>query len=250
MFKKNQTEKMLRLNRFAEFGRLSSGFFHEFVNSLTSISLNIEQADDGSPEKLKETKIYLAKAVNASRQMEDFLKAARKRMVIHEDIKLFSIEDEIRQAVKILAYKARKANVDINFNPSADIKIYGDAIKFSQIVISLALNAIDAYADIGGQANARNTKREVLISLDKNKREFILNIEDWGIGISDENAEKIFEPFFTTKNFSEGAGVGLYLVKNIVEKNFLGAIKLTRSSKKGAIFSVAIPIKTIVKKGD
>ena len=243
MFKKNQTEKMLLLNRFAEFGRLSSGFFHEFVNSLTSISLNIEQAQNSGYEIAKETKPYLAKAARASRQMENFLMLARKRIAVQKDIKLFSAEYEIKQVIKILAYKARKANVDINFNPSANIKIYGDAIKFSQIVISLALNAIDAYADIGGQANARNTKREVLISLDKNKREFILNIEDWGIGISDENAEKIFEPFFTTKSFLEGAGIGLYLVKNIVEKDFKGAIKLISGNKKGAIFSVAVPIK-------
>ncbi|MCK5320242.1 HAMP domain-containing histidine kinase [Candidatus Parcubacteria bacterium] len=244
-FKKIQIDKLLELNRFAEFGRLSSGFFHEFVNSLTSISLNMEQADDGGHEKLKEAKLYLARAIGASRQMENFLMLARKQIATQEDIKLFSAKDEIKQVIKILAYKARKVNVDINFNPSADIKIYGDAIKFSQVIINLAMNAIDAYPDTGGRINAGNAKREVLISLNKNKSEFILSIEDWGCGIPDENAEKIFEPFFTTKDFSKGAGIGLYSVKNIVEKDFKGAIKLIISNKKGAIFSIAIPIKHI-----
>ena len=245
MLKKNQIEKMLLLNRFAEFGRLSSGFFHEFINSLTSISLNIEQADDCTSEKLKETKIYLAKAVRASRQMESFLMLARKQIATQEDIKLFSAKAEIKQVIKILAYKARKANVDINFNISADIKIYCDAIKFSQVIINLTMNAIDAYSDAGEHINADNTKRDVLISLDKNKNEFVLSIEDWGKGVSDENIEKIFEPFFTAKDFLKGTGIGLYLVKNIVEKDFKGAIKLIRGNKKGAIFSIAIPIKHI-----
>ncbi|MCK5061374.1 HAMP domain-containing histidine kinase [Candidatus Parcubacteria bacterium] len=241
--KKIQTEKMLQLNRFAEFGRLSSGFFHEFINSLTAISLHIEQVKNGSYKKLKETKQYLARAINTSEQMKNFLMMARKRIAAQEDIKLFSVEDEIKQVVKVLAYKARKANVCINFNPSVNIKIYGDAIKFSQVVINLVLNAADAYPDADEQIASRNTRREVLISLDKNKSGFILNVEDWGRGISGENVQKIFEQFFTTKDFSEGAGVGLFLVKNIVEKDFEGTIKLISNNKKGTIFSVAIPIK-------
>jgi len=42
-FKKIEADKLIELNHFAEFGRLSSGFFYEFINFLTSISLNMEQ---------------------------------------------------------------------------------------------------------------------------------------------------------------------------------------------------------------
>ena len=61
---------------------------------------------------------------------------------------------------------------------------------------------------------------------------------DNGHGVSEENAEKIFEPKFTTK--SSGMGLGLAMVKNIVE-TYNGTITFTSKEDRGTVFKVTFP---------
>lgn len=62
--KETQAEKMTQLYRFAEFGRLSSGLFHDLINPLTAVSLNIEKVKNAG-----ETKQYVDKAIFAAKKM-------------------------------------------------------------------------------------------------------------------------------------------------------------------------------------
>ena len=63
-------------------------------------------------------------------------------------------------------------------------------------------------------------------------------IGDYWIGIQDEFIDKIFEPKFTTK--SSGMGLGLGMVKNIVE-TYKGTIDFTSQPEKGTVFTVRVP---------
>ncbi|HEY0781535.1 MAG TPA: HAMP domain-containing sensor histidine kinase, partial [Thermoanaerobaculia bacterium] len=62
-----------------------------------------------------------------------------------------------------------------------------------------------------------------------------------GPGISDDDREKIFEPFFTTKPDGKGTGLGLPIVRNIVDHH-RGEIFVARSDLGGAAFRVVLPI--------
>lgn len=64
-------------------------------------------------------------------------------------------------------------------------------------------------------------------------------VEDRGMGIPKENIEKIFEPFFTTKNF--GMGIGLSMVKRIIEKDFSGTIKVESIENRCTMFTIKFP---------
>jgi signal transduction histidine kinase len=69
----------------------------------------------------------------------------------------------------------------------------------------------------------------------------MIEVADSGPGISDEDREKIFEPFFTTKSDGKGTGLGLPIVRNIVDQHH-GEITVGRSDLGGAAFRVILPI--------
>ena len=218
--KETQAEKMTQLYRFAEFGRLSSGLFHDLINPLTAVSLNMD------------------KATSAAKKMENMVNAVRKQFVREDKKALFSLNTEIKDAVAMLAHRAQKSNVVVKFSDSGDVKFYGDAIKFNQIILNLVANAIDSYMlKTGG-------RREVLVSLSNAGGRAEISVRDYGAGISKENLPKIFDPFFTTKGHERGTGIGLSIVKRIVEKDFGGSIEVKSKENKGSEFVVKFPIKT------
>lgn len=222
--KETQAEKMTQLYRFAEFGRISSSLFHDLINPLTAVSLNLDQVKGAGA-----TKQYAARAVAAAKRLEDLVAAVRKQLSRQENKVIFSLNSEIRQAIEVLSHKAMMANVAILFSPGAKIKTYGDSVKFNQVAFNLIANAIDA----GGKM--------VEISLTSEKDEITLSVKDDGAGIKEENMSKIFEPFFTTK--AEGIGVGLSMTKRIVEKDFDGSIEVVSSEREGSVFTVKLPQK-------
>ena len=75
----------------------------------------------------------------------------------------------------------------------------------------------------------------------KKKKYFELEFKDNGTGIDKSIQEKIFEPFFTTKSEGQGTGLGLPIVKNIVEQHN-GYIHLNSTKDEGTTIVVGIPV--------
>ncbi|MCB4798413.1 sensor histidine kinase [Neotamlana laminarinivorans] len=105
-----------------------------------------------------------------------------------------------------------------------------DRTQLIRVVTNLVKNAIQAIpVEVEG-------KIEVRVSKSDNK--VLITVADNGTGISEENIAKVFEPKFTTK--SSGMGLGLAMVKNIVE-NHKGSITFTTKKNKGTTFTVIFP---------
>ncbi len=143
--KQAQLEKMSQLYRFAEFGRHASGVFHELVNPLTAVSLNIQQVKDTAEPQLADAKKSLDKAFSATKKMEKFIEAVRRQLQSQKIDTEFSLVTEINQSIPIVEHKAKKMHVTITFDPSpTDITTYGDPLKFNQVISNLLSNALDA----------------------------------------------------------------------------------------------------------
>lgn len=249
LIREMEAGKINQLYRLAEFGRLSSGIFHDLINPLTAVSLNLEQAklsnaSDKTPssQKLGDARDCLSQAISAAKKMEDLI-ACIKRSIKQESVNsLFSLSEEISSAIKLLSYKLRQAKIEIFFNPEEDIFCQGDAVKFSQIVSNLICNSIDACVE--SQDNAPlldKLDRRVIINLFRKNNQAILEIRDNGNGVSPENATKIFQPFFTTKK-AGGLGLGLSSTKNIVENSFGGCINFNSQPGTETIFTITLPL--------
>lgn len=231
--KETQLEKMMQLYRFAEFGRISAGLLHDLTNPLTAVELNLEQLNS------KKRSGLVKRALAGIHHMEEYVDAARKQFKKQTEMKVFSVQDEILQAIKILSQKARRARVGINMEkirPAAEL--YGNPIKFNQLMVNLLSNAVDAYDRQTGKA-----AREVSIGVKKNKKDVVITVKDQGRGFPQRNAQKIFEPFYTTKKSGKGMGIGLSISKNIVNNDFFGTITAKSSTKSGTTFTIVLPVK-------
>ncbi len=234
--KEIQMKQISQIYRFAEFGKISSGLFHDLMNYLTAVSLNIEMIKDNKEQKISEVKSYLNKAVKTTKYMEEFIIAIKKQMNQESNETEFSLVEEINQMISLISYKARKFNVEIVFNPDKEIKTFGDLIKFNQMIVNLLVNAIDSYND-----NLERKDKKVIIDLDEKDNLILFSVEDWGMGISEEIRDKIFEPFFSTKQEKHGYGIGLSLVKRIIENDFNGSVDVISELNKGTKFIIKFP---------
>jgi len=230
-----EAEKVNQLYRLAEFGRLSSGIFHDLINPLTAVSLNLEQVNNETESKIIDAKSYLGQALLATKKMENLIASIKKQLQKDSRPTLFIINEEIEQIIQIFSYKARRALVKITFVASKTINFYGDAVKFGQIISNLLANAIEACEN-------SQIEKTVEIRLEQKPGNILIEVKDDGSGIDQENLEKIFEPFFSTKKeTNRGLGLGLASTKNLVEKEFGGQIYVSSQVNKGTEFIIHLP---------
>lgn len=230
-----QAEKVAQLYRFAEFGRLATGIFHDLINPLTAISLNVNALSLDDPKKIEQTKQFVNKAVSASMRMEQLLHTAQKQIDRGVGEEEFEVNEEIGEVLTLLQYKARTAGVEIGFQPKNRVVLRGNVTRFHQIMANLVSNAIDAHEHI-----IRSDKK-VCISVRYEARDICIEVADRGSGIPKEVVGKIFEPFFSTRLNSGGKGIGLATVKECIEQDFHGTISFRNNVEGGTVFSVYLP---------
>jgi two-component system C4-dicarboxylate transport sensor histidine kinase DctB len=223
-----QAERILELQRFAEFGRLTSGLLHDLVNPLTSASLSLELID-------KEERTHLVQQAQDNVQhLERYVEAARKQLQKESQVRSFDLTAETTQAASILARRAGLAKVVLDL-PKTTVRLHGDPVKFNQLVTNLIANAIDSYIE----QDIPSTKRTVRVQAERSSGGVTLSVTDWGGGISPDVLPCIFKPFYSTKH-GRGTGIGLAMVKEIVEDDFSGSIKATSSARSGTRFIVRL----------
>jgi len=226
---KIQLEKIAEMSRLAEFGRLSSGLFHDLVNPLTALSFNLEKIKQTRNYQFKEIEDDLNRAFSVTQKIREFISSIKKQFNHEENKELFSLNHEINDVLQVLTYRARKNNININFEPMEEIELFGDAIKFNQVILNIISNAIEAYP-------LNNFIKNIDVNLFNNENYIVLHVKDYGQGVSEDIENEIFKAFFTTKK--NGTGVGLSLVKNIVEKDFNGEISFKNNENQGTTFII------------
>jgi signal transduction histidine kinase len=126
-----------------------------------------------------------------------------------------------------------KAEISIHYSIEESIPFYTDISRLRIVLSNLLANAI-TFRD--------NTQREneINISVRTTPLKCIIAISDNGEGIEPENHEKIFNLFFRASEKSKGAGIGLYIVQDMLEK-LGGSISVDSLPNKGSIVKVTLP---------
>jgi signal transduction histidine kinase len=115
---------------------------------------------------------------------------------------------------------------------AADDRLYGDPIQLQQVLLNLALNAMDAMAETDP------ARRQLRIGTADDGAGLQLLVADRGTGIDPADQGKVFESFFTTK--PHGLGLGLPIVRAIVEAHE-GRVELQPQPGGGSRFTVTLP---------
>jgi signal transduction histidine kinase len=110
----------------------------------------------------------------------------------------------------------------------------------NQVLLNIIVNA--AHAVNEAIDTKAIEKGYITITTRRDSHYFIIEIEDNGIGISEENIDKIFDPFFTTKGVGKGTGQGLSLAYSIITEKHKGSISVKSHLGVGACFIVALPV--------
>lgn len=249
MFKKEMDENkrkealMIYQSKFVAMGEMIGNIAHQWRQPLSILGLIITNIED--MHKFDDVDIdVLNDLIGKSRKLidkmsitiDDFRYFFKPKM----DKEYFSIYDSIISTLELTEENSKFHKIKIDIKNTYDVKVYGYSNHYSQVIFNIINNAIDALEE----SNTENKKIDIEISSDGLYN--TVEIKDNAGGIDELTARGIFEPYFTTKQKKQGTGLGLYMSKMIIEKNFNGSIKF-HNTNEGACFNISIPVKEIDK---
>jgi two-component system NtrC family sensor kinase len=237
-------EQLRHSERLATLGRISSGIAHELGTPLNVISgraklIAAGRLEDG--EVSSSADIIAQQTDRMTGIIRELLSFARRPSTHKSDE---SIEEVLRKTLVMLDPTARAKGLRIELAESAELPtIRIDPSQIEQVFMNIIMNGIHASPE-GGRIlievaveDARPRSKP-----EAGPRAYaVTRIRDEGEGIPSENLGLVFEPFFTTKPSGEGTGLGLSVVKGIVEEHG-GWIEVESEVGSGSCFAVFLPV--------
>jgi len=211
---------------------MAAGVVHELNEPLASI-LGFAQLCRKHPKLPAPAAADLDKIVGATLHAREVVKKlmffARERPPIHERVEPAQI---IEEGVAFVEARARKAGIQIlrRVEPALP-EVFGDPNQLIQVIVNLAVNAIQAMPRGGRLTVGASAEGDAVA----------LVVEDDGDGMPPAVLERIFDPFFTTKGVGEGTGLGLAVVHGIVTAHG-GTIRAWSEVGKGSRFEALFPV--------
>lgn len=163
--------------------------------------------------------------------IEDILNYSRNARLesIYEEIDIEDLVNEVKKHPKF----ADEKPLDFNFRVNSKQQFVSDYQKLKVVLNNVISNAFK-YSD----ATKENSFVNIIFTADTNKATII--VEDNGIGIGEKDRQKIFDMFYRSSIMSTGSGLGLYIVKEVIEK-LGGTISVESESGKNTKFCIEIP---------
>ncbi|MEO8351500.1 MAG: ATP-binding protein [Chthoniobacteraceae bacterium] len=221
--------QLIQAEKIESLGRLASSVAHEVKNPLGVIQMgldflggHLENADADIKRTLELMEEAVARADSVIFDMLDFSRTQEVRMISCD------VNDIVHSVVRMLKHEfdRRKISLEAKLATAAP-RTECDANGIRQVLINVVMNSLQAM-DKGGHLTLRTLHaRAEEIPRDPGLREMnrlrggdpvvVIEVQDQGSGIPEENMGRIFEPFFTTKPAGQGTGLGLSVCRRIVE---------------------------------
>ncbi len=239
--KAEHLEKLLQMR--TEFLDIAS---HQLKTPISVIRGTVSMFEEGSMDKLPEAEKkrffhnIAVKAEKLNMIISDILRASEMDtddFVIENDTaKPVIVEKLIKSAIDQLQYEADTRKIQLKFEIKAgkNTAVLTSGEFLEQAIYNLIDNAIKY-----------TSKGYVKVSLDTEESDLIIKVEDTGIGIPEKDQKKLFEKFARAKNavnmYADGSGLGLFIVKRIVEAHKGGSISMESVEGKGTTFTIKLP---------
>jgi two-component system NtrC family sensor kinase len=230
----NRVQASLLENRkLTAVGDLGAGVAHEFNNPLGGIlgltQLMLRRKKDGDPD-LQFLKRIEEEAKRCKSITDNLLRFSESQGSEHREPT--RVDHALLQALDLIDSRLDKKRITINRDLPTDLPlVMGNEGELQRAFLSVLHNAETAMPD-GGQLG-------LSIQVDGDWLE--VRVSDTGRGITSENLERIFEPFFTTKDNWTGAGLGLYVVYQIVQDHS-GGISVESEEGVGTTVTFRLPL--------
>lgn len=216
---------------------------HELKTPLASINAYAEMLVDGEAQDTETIRqfcsVIQSQALRLNRLIEDILNISRiESGLIKVDRSHHSMALIVRDAVEMIRSYAQEKNITIQAPaPILYDQVYVDRDMISQAVINLLSNAVK-YTPAGGSIT-------VGLEVDEAEGRLKLAVSDTGVGIPPEELERVFEKFYRVQannHLAKGTGLGLNLVKQIVETVHGGRVFVSSVVGQGSTFGFELPL--------
>jgi len=223
-------DKLIRSARFAAIGEAAAYLSHEIKNPLALIGGFAGQIERSIGEDYAADRQKLIIIQDEIRRLElmltdvrDFTRPSKPQKELQD------INSVIESTLTLLENDLRERGVDYEKHLDADLpSALVDPLQIEQVLINLIKNAVESMPNGG----------KVLVSSWLEDQRIKVSIEDTGVGMSPELADKIFNPFFTTKK--RGTGLGLAVCRKIMEDHG-GRISVQSEEGKWTMITIDCP---------
>lgn len=239
---KHLEKQLINTEKLASLGTLAAGVAHEINNPMGVIlgfcDLLLQKTAKGTQD-FEDLKTIEKHGLHCKQIVENLLSFARLEEGNSEYADPNHCLDEI---IKVVRHTLEISEIELVMELAENMPpVKGDPRQLQQVFINLISNAVAAM-EVGGTLVIR-AKQE------RRNRKAVIQFQDDGTGIKEEDMDHIFEPFFTTKPEGQGTGLGLFVSYGIITK-YGGSIDCvshradSSGEPSGTTFTVKLPIKT------
>lgn len=229
-----ERQRRAEMQQWINLGMNAGHLLHDLANPVTALNLQLESLysrklslSPNHPEKI---------ALETCQTILELIKNSRAQITHEEKTSLFSVHDVIKGAIDALEYKARLKKTSITFSTKQRLNLYTNKSNFYKIILNILSNALESTALL------KTGSGKVAINYKTVHSNLIVSISDNGPGLEPSQIPHIFEAFYTTKSKQGGSGMGLSIVKKIVQEELHGHISIESKPYEKTTFTIKIPI--------
>lgn len=264
---KSTQSMMVHSEKMRSLGQLVAGITHEINNPINFIHGNMVHLKNYSNALIEVINLYESFEKDLNEENRKELKALKDKIeldFLKEDLPMLikSCHEGTERTKNIILDLKNFSRLDemvineINLPKEIDttLNILHNKIKGKIEIVKEYAEDLPLIEGYGGQLNqvfmnildnscyAIKEKGTINIKLQKKEKDVIIEFEDSGCGMSQEQASKIFEPFYTTKPVGEGTGLGMSISYKVIQQHN-GEISVESNEGKGSKFKIRLPIK-------
>ena len=236
---KQAQDKLIMSEKLASLGELTAGIAHEINNPTAVILGNAElikyELGEGA-EVISEELDAIMEQIDRIRNITRSLLQYSRQGGIQDQVTWQYINPIIEESVTLVRTGAHKRDIEVEFDFEQPPRVEVNRHHLLQILVNLQMNGI----------HAMNSKGKLIIRSrtwceEGKERGAIIEVEDFGCGMSSEQLNRIFDPFYTTKR--DGTGLGLSVSQSLLSQTD-GEIKVRSQLGEGSTFIIYLPIKS------
>jgi signal transduction histidine kinase len=228
---KKTQEKLLHAERLSLLGKFSSLILHDIRNPISILRGFAEMIamHSGEPEVIRR---YVGKIMSEADRLNriagELLDYSRGEIAL--TMSIVNIQELVSKVVEIIQERFTSKGIEIR----TDVKYPGPVIIDNERILRVLLNLAD------NSRKAMPNGGVFTIAVSHGEKRLIFDVSDTGVGMDKEVQKRLFEPYYT-RGAEGGTGLGMTIVKNIIDAHE-GSLTFTSRKNEGTAFRVSIPI--------